>query len=1236
MDRERWLQVEELLDELLDLVPDERVDRLNRAAEADPELARQAEKLLQQMQADGEDLFNAAVFQSLPEIVAGAAEESVRDRSGTVLGPYRLVRVLGRGGMGVVYLAERADEEYEKQVAIKLMPRGLESDEAERRFRLERQVLARLEHPHIARLLDGGVTDEGYPYLVMELVEGEPIDVWCDQRGLDLEQRLHLFLDVSGAVQFAHQNLVIHRDLKPGNILVTADGVPKLLDFGVAKLAEEDAEAPDLTLYQPRTTAYASPEQLANRPVSTTSDVFSLGVVLYRLLTGVLPREAATGDPTTDGDSTTNRQRPAPLASRAVSTASENPVPWARQLTGDLDNILAKALAEASEERYASAQELADDLRHHLDGQPVIAREATAGYRLQKFISRHRVGFFASLAAVVVLVAALITALWQADRARAEADRARRVAALMTGLFTDADPWAPTSGQVTVPDLLDRGVERVRSELAGEADLQSELLDVLGKAYDGHGDQEKGIPLLEEVYRERREHLGEDHPRTFESMRTLGYALLNDGRWEEAAPLIEQAAAFAEQQVDPQDPELIDYLFALGLLRKAEADYGAQEVIFRRIVDLLRGQSAEPTSTLALALGELSVALDFQGRDPESLEVQRKALAMSEGTMGEAHPYSATLRNNLALRLSEAGDKDQAEIYLRKTLELYKARPGIHERELIAPLSNLGSMLMGAGDFAGARPYVERAAEIARRTNPRENYTRIGAEINLASIQREAGRLQEAESMFRAALKRFEQQLGPQHQGTARVQALLGGTLAWMGRREEAEDLLRTGLAIQRDPDTDPMSPDQTLLSLGRVLVDTGTLDEAEILLQEALELRQGVYPATAWQVAEVQLELAALAGTRGQSRRRTRRDFLPRSRGSPAGGQYPTGPGAGPPGSSPLRRVPSGGASGRIAYLVVQELTQQRRCIVRSTTSTITTMILAAASVACSPQATVEQDSNAETAPPVVEVMVREYSMALPSTIESGWTTFKLRNEGKQEHFAWIYRLPDGLSWERYVEEGDGTFDLIYAAYYRGDLTRTEAIQKMGAELPDFFQNGVVPSGGPAITEAGETSLTTVHLDPGTYGIECYVKMPDGEWHTNMGMQRELTVTAEANGAEPPQADVEMTLSEYDITLSDALEAGKHTIAVHVVDSPEVGLKYDVSLFRYADESELEEIVAWMDWWDVAQFRAPAPGYSLGGMENMAAGKTGYITVDLEPGNYAWVSEGYANRGMVETFVVR
>jgi eukaryotic-like serine/threonine-protein kinase len=884
-DSEAWARIEALVDELLDLNSDERSDALQRAREDDPAVAEAAERLLGAMEDGEESLLDSPLFVSSPELMADATEDAARDRSGTLLGPYRLVRVLGRGGMGVVYLAERADEEFEKQVAVKLMPRGLESEEAVRRFRLERQVLARLDHPHIARLLDGGVTDEGYPYLVMELVEGQPIDLYCDENRLGMEARLGLFRDICAAVQHAHQNLVVHRDLKPGNILVTEEGSVRLLDFGVAKLLDDDLEADSLTRFQPRTTAYASPEQLANQPVSTASDVYSLGVVLYRLLTGERPRDrGGSSDEARDGAAagpTRPTLRPSEVAERVATEGGD--LPWRRRLAGDLDRIVLKALAEEPRERYAAASALGEDLQRFLAGLPVSAREPTLAYRLRKFVSRHRTGVVASLLAALALTLALVAALWQAGRARAEARRAEQVASLLSGLFADANPWAPTSGEVTVPELLDRGVERVRTELEEDPATRSRLLDVLGRAYNGQGLEESGIPLLEEVLAERRMRLGDRHPETAGSMRTLGLALAAAGRVEEGAPLVEGAFALSEELYGRDSPETADYLFALGSLRHEERNYEEQEQIFRRLVGNLRRQGEERSSRLALALGELSIALDLLDRDAESLEIQRQALEMAEATLGPAHPYTATLRNNMGLRLVEAGDLEAAATYLRLALESFESRPGLNEEELVAPLSNVGRVLTSLGDFPAARPYVERAAEIGRRLHPPNHFTRIGAEINLATVLYELGELEEAAEIYGAALSRFEAMLGAGHQATARARSLLGATLARLGQTAAAEPALVQALGVQRSGLGDPMFPDETLVALGRLRLDAGRLDESEALLAEALALRRETLADGHWRLAEIQIELAALAQARGnpdpalaEASRRTLAETLP------------------------------------------------------------------------------------------------------------------------------------------------------------------------------------------------------------------------------------------------------------------------------------------------------------------------------------------------------------------------
>lgn len=310
-------------------------------------------------------------------------------------------------------------------------------------------------------------------------------------------------------------------------------------------------------------------------------------------------------------------------------------------------------------------------------------------------------------------------------------------------------------------------------------------------------------------------------------------------------------------------------------------------------------------------------------------------------------------------------------------------------------------------------------------------------------------------------------------------------------------------------------------------------------------------------------------------------------------------------------------------------------------TQTSVPTLLTLVMVLACTPRPPSDElDSAVATegaakAPPVVDIVTREFSIAAPPEIASGWTTFRLINEGEQEHFAYVYRLPDGTTYQQFREQFFEPFGAVWQEYANGELTREEAGAKFAEVLPEWFFTGVTPSGGPALTEPGEVAVASVNLAPGTYVMECYVKMPDGGWHTDMGMQRELTVTADANGALPPEADVEMTLTNYEIALSGEMTAGRNTVAVHAADTPDGFMQHDINLFRLDDGVSTNELVDWMDWMDLTQFRAPAPGYSLGGMEHLAAGKTGYFTVDLEPGDYAWVSEGYAANGMVETFTV-
>ena len=407
MESERWQRIESVFHSVLDCVPERRAALLESACIGNPELRTEVESLLAVYQKTG--FTRRGAFQDGFKLLEKRADQQQQGRQ---IGPYRIVREIGCGGMGAVYLAARADEVFEKVVAIKVIRRGLDTDDVIHRFRSERKILATLDHPNITRLLDGGTTDDGLPYFVMEYIEGEPIDHYCDARKLNVTERLKLFQGVCAAVRYAHQNLVIHRDIKPGNVLVTKEGVPRLLDFGIATLLAPEGTSADatVTIVRPLTPEYASPEQVRGEPITTASDVYSLGGLLYRLLTGHRPYRSAMSSPAEIEeavchevpakpslavlyeDSLRSGEAAGGTAQSVSATREGTPHKLHRRLAGDLDNIILMALRKEPQRRYASAEQLSLDITRHLGNLPVMARPDSAGYRAAKFVARHKAG----------------------------------------------------------------------------------------------------------------------------------------------------------------------------------------------------------------------------------------------------------------------------------------------------------------------------------------------------------------------------------------------------------------------------------------------------------------------------------------------------------------------------------------------------------------------------------------------------------------------------------------------------------------------------------------------------------------------------------------------------------------------------------------------------------------------------------------------------------------------------
>jgi len=870
-DSAAWARVEEILDAVLDAGLDDRAAVREHALRlaGDDAVAEEVARLWLAMRSSNGP-FARPLAAEHPEILVELERRNQDDssRAGTRVGSYRLTEPIGRGGMGVVWAAVRADDQYQKRVAVKLLPRGLESPESARRFLVERQILADLEHPGIARLLDGGVTEEGLPFLVMELVGGRPIDEACAATAASLEDRLELFLDACEAVQFAHRNLIVHRDLKPSNIMVTEEGEVRLLDFGIARwLDDADPERREsITVHQPRTPAYASPEQLANRPVTTATDVYSLGVVLYRLLTGRLPFDLSglTAGEIEDLVAHQSATRPSAVAAEIERGGGEPPVP-SRRLRGDLDVVVEKAMRKDLLHRYPSVEQLAGDLRAFLAGRPISARRASPAYRARKFLARHRLAAASATLVVLALAAGAIGIVSQERRARVEASKAARTAGFLTSLFAAADPWRAGKEEVTLRSVLERGVEKIHRELAGEPEARSALLAAMGRSFAGIGDYERAIELHREALALRRRIGGESGVLAAHSELDLGAALTAHGDYAEAEQHLGTAKTAFEVSPD-EAASLAQTLKILGILEHATGEFARAATHLResRTISAATRDAGEPEDFATLSL--LAAALDRLGRDEESVALLREALGLAVSELGDGHPAVASLRNDLAIVLHRLGRYDAALDLYRHALEVQERSLGPEHDQVADILTNLGKLLMDRGDYDGARPYVERAAAIKDRRLSENNFGRLAAQVNLATLYRELGELGRAEALYRDALDRFAALLGPDHVLTSRVRSHLALTLARAGRPAEAERELRRALSGQLQAGAEATHVAETSIGLGAILDGTGRSAEAEKALRAALERLTAEQEEGGLQLAQVRVELGAALLAQGRA----------------------------------------------------------------------------------------------------------------------------------------------------------------------------------------------------------------------------------------------------------------------------------------------------------------------------------------------------------------------------------
>ncbi|MCU0649335.1 MAG: tetratricopeptide repeat protein [Gemmatimonadaceae bacterium] len=811
-------------------------------------------------------LLEAAVQAAARDVAASEVTSSNDAR----VGPWRLLHELGRGGMGIVWLAERADGAYDARVAIKLLRSTLASEELMRRFRTERQILADLDHPNIARLVDGGTALDGTPYLAMEYVPGTTITAWAEAQGLGLEARLQLFLRVCDAVAYAHRALVVHRDLKPSNILVTPDGVPKLVDFGIAKLLDATS-ADDTTDLRPMTPAYASPEQVRGERLTVATDVFSLGVVLYELLTGTQPFRKA-GD-----DASSARQRilttEPPLPSRLVSGGAHAPGRHvdAARLVGDLDTIVQTALRKDSVERYASVERLADDLRRHLDGRPLLARPATPWYVLQKFVGRHRATVIASVTGVALLVGATTFYTKSLQRARdvAEAERvtAEQTTAFLTDMFRRADPTRARGETITVRAALDEARVRLATDLTSQPAVRARLLQAMGVTY-------RNLALFATADTVLRDALslyarlegtagGVGTASVLEQLAQVQVArTAAEGRVEEGRAFATRALAIRERIGDPLP--LAGALRQLAAFQLQTSLDSARAAYTRALALQQRALTAEHREVLTTRYSLAMVALR-QGRVQEAIDALREVHVTRARVLPRDDPQRGESANLLAGAWAQLGQHDSARVYYEEALALVQRVFGPEHVETADGLHNLATAVQAMGDRDSSIALLERALAIRRATYGALSGPVANTLMTIGNAHNIARAYRESLPWYREAITVYDAVLPSGHRSAYYPRFNLGIALNSLGRLAEAETVLREALRVAEtsggaDAHTAPM----TQHMLGEVLRGQGRTREAIAMYKTALDRLVAVVGPESFRVGHPAEALASLAAERG------------------------------------------------------------------------------------------------------------------------------------------------------------------------------------------------------------------------------------------------------------------------------------------------------------------------------------------------------------------------------------
>jgi serine/threonine-protein kinase len=769
-----------ILRELVDSTEPSSPARLLELCDGDEALAAEVRALLREQ---ASDLLDANAVDVAGRLID--ANEPTLPDSGASIGGWRIEREIGRGGMGTVFLAERSGDGYVQQGALKLIRRGMDSDDVLARFRAERRILASLAHPHTARLLDGGISEDGRPYFVMEYVAGETLRQWVARTHVGLDARIGVFLQLCEAVAHAHQRLIVHRDIKPENVLVDEAGQARLLDFGIAKLLEaDDTHERTATARRFVSRAYAAPEQIAGAGATTMTDVYQLGVLLFELLTGT----RFSARPSGSASSWLARVH------AEADAATRQAIP-AHALRGDAGIIVARATDAEPLRRYATVEAFADDVKAWRAGRPIKARLDTAAYRLNRFVGRHRVASALAALAAAAVLAGSVLALWQARKAAAEARLARSAQTFLTSVFDASRPDAAAGERVTARELLDRGSERIEHELADQPRLRGEMQLTLGTLYRELGQYPQAEHLLDGARTTLAEHApgSESATRAQIEFATVEREL---GKLDES-----ERALIAALSLEPEPKLQAHALAERGLLREKQQhfDQGLADARAALAIDLARGESALADQSRDRQVEALLLAR--RGEFDESARTFEQAIADARKLHGGDDTRIAQMRNDYGVALVEKGRPKEAEAELRQALDLRRKRLGNDHPSVAESLQVLGAALRGQNRMDEAQAALEDALRIQRAT------------------------------------------FGDHHALVANTLNSLG--MLRFSRRQpaDAEPYFRESVAIYRDVGQADSSPGATAANnLATVLIQLGRYDEAEPLMRHALEVHLGLY----------------------------------------------------------------------------------------------------------------------------------------------------------------------------------------------------------------------------------------------------------------------------------------------------------------------------------------------------------------------------------------------------------